>query len=287
MKKYLLLIPGLLWLSALRAQENPCPDKGIENADTTIILKSGTELTFNRCDFFDIKDCMELYEIRNLEDLQSRGLTTMDISGDILLTCGMFVLQFNHSEDCENKDCLDHPVRIRIPVLPNPCMGTFRGNNELYRSNLSNRWEKVEGGNEVTNNKGQRYLEFSTRCGGGFNCDKKLPGYKVKFKAKELKRALSVNVSARCPILNLTYFPKGRKNIVIAKLPCHNPDSLMVTVKGINQAGDTVNISQPLNGYFPRYTRSHCPVISKAVKRRILGIFPLYERNVYRKYLVR
>jgi hypothetical protein len=243
-------------------------------------------MTFNRCDFFDIKDCMEFYEIRNLKDIQEAGLTTQDNNGNILLTCGMFVLKFDKTADCGNKKCLDYPVVIRIPVLQNLCLGSMTSANQLYTVGESNLWEKAKGGKEVTDINGIKYLEFSSKCGGKFNCDKKFNSVKVKFKSGKFKQIETLNITENCPLMNLNFTAGKRKNVVYANVPCSNPDSLIIHIVVINRAGESEKISKPLSQLISKFTRSLCPITSKIVKRRILGIFPLYERSIYKKYLI-
>lgn len=273
----LLLVPCFLL-----AQKSPCDSAKSNNAfpaDTTIILSNGTQLTFNRCDFFDIRNCVEYKEIRTVKDLQASGLSTLDNEGNVLLSCGMFIMDFS-SGNCGVK-CLNHPVKIRIPMLFYACASSTLA-NRLYVSDDSGNWKPLNSPyQEVTLADGKKYFEFYSTCGGKFNCDKKLHYSIVKFKARSGKRLDKLNVSSNCPLLNMDFTTSRRKNIIYAKIPCVNPDSLMITV-----TGDGINVSKPLSSLVSRYTKSSCVIISNKVERRVLGIVKFRQRNIYHKYLI-
>jgi hypothetical protein len=276
--------------NALMAQKNPCDtdiknyDYKKDNTDTTITLKNGTQLTFNRCEFFDIKDCIEYKEIRTLQDLQETGTTTMDSKGAVLLTCGMFIMKFNGG-DCTN-ECLQVPVKVRIPMLSNACLGSTDV-NRLYRGNAAGVWEKVtDPVKEVTDADGKRYFEFYTTCGGKFNCDKQLETTVVKFKSKKIKHLLTLNLTANCPILNLHFTSGRRNNIIYAKVPCLMPDSIMLQFEGRDKDGNTATITKRLSECQPKFKPTKCKPISQKLVRNILGLFRTRERNIYGKYII-
>ena len=274
---------------AASAQKTPCNDADSHSgSDTTIVLANGTQVTFNRCDFFDFKDCIELTEVRTVKDLEERGLNTMDNDGNLLLTCGMFIFKINQSEDCGNVTCLQRPVRIRIPELKTPCMSNLSVTNNLYSIDAANRWTRMDGGQEITDSSGTKYLQFSTMCGGKFNCDQKFSrtAFNVKFKTRKYKKINAIKVTSNCPLMRYSCDSSKRNKVMYIRLPCANPDSLMITVFLTDANGESIKITKPLSQFISKFTRSSCPEISKIVKRRILGIFPLRERNIYHKYLV-
>ena len=204
MRINLILIIACLWCNGLFAQKNPCDTaaKGVTGAngttDTTITLENGTKLTFNRCEFFDIKDCVDYQEIRSLKDLKANGLSTLDNQGNVLLSCGMFKLDFI-SGNCEKK-CLDVPVRIRIPMLFSSCASSSNV-NRLYLADSTGKWKPLDSTyKEVTGDDGKKYFEFYARCGGKFNCDSKLRYTIVKFKAKKGRALYLLNLSSNCQV---------------------------------------------------------------------------------------
>lgn len=291
MKTTFLFLLLLLLYTGLSAQRNPC-NSDIANfdyrsapADTTIILQNGTTLTFNRCEFFDIKDCAMFKEVRNLTDITQSGFSTQDKDGNVLLTSGMVVINFNAEEGC-GKSCLTVPVRVRIPMLISTC-ASASSLNRLYRVLPGGRWELMPNAvREFTDASGRRFFEFFTTCGGAYNCDKLYPKIKVKFKAKHLKN-LSIAVTSGCPPSNLNYSYKNRKNIVRAKLFCLHADSINVQVTGTNKNGERINFTKPLSSFGTNYKPAGCPMVSPKIMRKVFGIFTYRERRIYRKYIIK
>jgi hypothetical protein len=275
MHKNFILLFVLFISNVLMAQTNPCDtdiknyDYKKDNTDTTITLKNGTQLTFNRCEFFDIRDCIEYREIRTLQDLQETGTTTMDNNGNVLLTCGMFKMKFNGG-DCTN-ECLQVSVKVRLPMLSNPCLGSA-DSNRLYKRN--------------DNANGKRYFEFYTKCGGGYNCDKKLATTIIKFKSKKIRHLLTLNLTANCPILNLHFTSGRRNNIIYAKVPCLTPDSVILKFEGRDKDGNTATITKRLSECQPKFKPTKCKPISQKLVRNIIGLFRTRERNIYGKYII-
>ena len=290
MKKIYFFTYFLLLSFCTLAQSNPCDtytkskDNNKGTPDTTITLPNGTQLTFNRCEYFDIAPCVEIKEIRTLADVVQSGYNTIDDKGNILLTCGMLKLNFKNG-DC-TEECLTIPVRIRIPILANPCANSTNA-NQLYKINSNGVWQAMdEPVKEVTDASGKKYFEFYTKCGNAFNCDKKLPTVKVKFKAKKIKSLTNINITSHCPIINVNFFTTNRRKVIFAKLPCLNPDSLIIKIIGTNKQGNPIEKIAPLSSLFSKYRRTECRPISNKIVRNILGIFKTKERYVYKKYLV-
>ena len=74
--------------------------------DTVITLSGGTQLVFNRCEYLELKDCIEISEIANPQDALANNLTTMEERGQALASCGMIGLSIN--PDCTNQVCFIH-----------------------------------------------------------------------------------------------------------------------------------------------------------------------------------
>ena len=287
----LILLAALFYIinPALFAQKNPCNtdvaafDYKKELSDTTIILKNGTELTFNRCEFFDIKDCVEFAEIKALNDLKAYGLSTMDDKGNLLLSCGMFFLNLE-AGDCTKK-CLEVPVRIRIPKMESSCY-VENDRNNLYFANSSGNWAlKNEPTKEFTDKNQQNYFEFFAKCSGKYNCDQKMRTTIVKFKWRNMQNIKFLNLTSNCPLINATFYSGRRKNIVFAKIPNVNPDSLLIKAEG-NNSIENVSISKPLSSLKTSYRKSAFTTISQRTMRKVLFFFKFKERRVYRKYLL-
>lgn len=269
--------------------QSPCDTTRKDNAgfatDTTIVLENGTTLTFNRCDFFDVRNCISFREIRTTDDVLASGLTTMDNQGNVLLSCGMFAFDIDANE-CEKK-CLNYPVRIRIPVLNGQCASSADG-RALYVANDIGLWMPSQMPSKIVTGKdGKESFEFETVCSGKFNCDRRMQTYKVKFKARHMEALKKIEVTSRCPLMN-TWFntKKHRSNIVIAEIPCLDPDSINIKATVIDKNGGEKIISCPLSKLRTKYFNSGCDKISNRVMRTVLGIFKMRQRNVYRKYIV-
>ena len=271
------------------AQKNPC-NTDIQNfdyksapKDTTITLPSGTELTFNRCEFFDIRDCIEYHEIRTLEDATENGLTTQDNSGNLLISGGMIVISFKSAE-C-GKECLDVPVRVRLPLIPGYCIFN-RDPFMLYKRSLANGWVRADEPAKEIEVAGKKYLEFYTNCGGGFNGDKPHPNISVKFKSKHGMELSTIGLSSHCPLMSTKFYNKKRKNIIHAKLFCINPDSVAVKIEGTDKDGKPFSQTKPLSTLTAKYKRTRCEPVSKKIMRSFLGLFAVRQRNIYGKYIV-
>lgn len=289
MKRF--VTPVLLFATmCCTAQKSPCDSataktSGIFPADTTIILENGTSVTFNRCDFFEVRNCISLKEIRSAEDARAAGLTTMDNQGNVLLSCGMFVLDMA-SGGCSIQ-CLNNPIKIKIPVLQNACAAAT-GARVLYISNPLGRWQQSQIVSTIKKDaNGKEYFEFETKCAGSFNCDQKMQTFRVKFKAGNAKTLEKIEVAAKCPVMNASFTTKKNRNtIVIAKLPCISPDSLHITATLVDKNGSTVTISKPLSQLKTTFKKSACIRKGGKAVRNILGIFKLWQRDIYGKYIV-
>jgi hypothetical protein len=140
--KKILMVLVTAWLTvACYAQKNPCNPEGKPYAqmpgDTTIKLPSGTTLTFNRCEFYDLRDCMEITEITDTAGLRRAGMSMFDNRGNLLLTGGMFSVSM---KDC-GKTCFDIPVKVRMRIQLQPCANGVMALPNLYIGNAGT-WEK-------------------------------------------------------------------------------------------------------------------------------------------------
>jgi hypothetical protein len=104
------------------AQKSPC-DRSVSASvfpeDTTIVLPSGTTLTFNRCEYFDSRNCIEIKELTDTSDLRRVGLNMVDENGKPLLTSGMLKVAL---KNC-GKTCFEIPIKIKAKVRFKDCYG--------------------------------------------------------------------------------------------------------------------------------------------------------------------
>lgn len=225
-------------------QKNPCNPQGLPYAkvpgDTTITLPQGTQLTFNRCEYFDIKDCLEITEAYDVQSMQRQNLTTLDRSGNVLLSAGMFCLRL--TGDCSDKKCFEVPVKVRMPLpglSSNNCgqcsFGTFR----LYRSR-DGFWSDSSNNNFRTfDSFGRSWIEFLADCTMCYNADCciQLNAGLTKVKVKGLSRLDRVEITNECPVGLLKYYPtKGRKK-VIERLPCIEKGTVEISFTGLDRNG--------------------------------------------------
>lgn len=212
-------------------QDNPCDRKGVPYSslpqDTTITLPSGTSFTFNRCEFFDLRDCIEIFEIIDTAGLNARNLTMYDSRGNALLTCGMVSLQL---KNCD-KTCFEVPVKVRVRIRFQDCSGTINGVPNLYTSN-GGRWQQVEKGKaKIVTENNIRYFEFFTNCGVSINCDVPKKGRKVKFIAPKGNKIEQLRVGTNCPLFfydELLSNPKRRTKV---RLFCILPENTTAQAK--------------------------------------------------------
>jgi hypothetical protein len=278
----------VLLLAASTGAQNPCYGRGPAYSalpgDTTILLPGGTQLRFNRCEFFDLRDCLELTEMNDLQSLSESGMTTQDNSGASLLTFGMVRIELKPG--CAERNCFEVPVRVRFPLrtLCARCGG--RRMPTLYRGTAGGSWLLDSIKSDIVTINGQDYLEFEAPCPGkAYNADCKASTTKVKFKARNWRELDRLEVSIKCPLGRLVYVPREGRRKVKAKLYCVSPDSVQVQFRGRDSAGRLVTETKPLSALDHGSRRKACKGKGSVV-RRILGIFPVRPRNYYRKYFV-
>lgn len=226
----------------LSAQKNPCNPQGLPYAkipgDTTITLKHGTQLTFNRCEYFDIKDCLEITEAYDIQSIQQQNLTTLDRNGNVLLSAGMFCMRF--TGECVTKKCFEVPVKVRMPLpglSSNDCGQCIRNSFRLYRSRDGIWADSTNDNFKIIDSAGRKWLEFNADCPMCYNADccLDLDAGKTKLKVKGLSSLDWVEITNECPVAVLKYFPKAGRKKVIARLPCVEKGSAKISATGVDK----------------------------------------------------
>jgi len=247
-----LLATAVLALAISKAQVNPCQKTGMPYSslpgDTTIRLPHGTLLTFNRCEYFDIKDCLELSEAYDIESIRRQNLTTLDRNGNVLLSAGMFCMRF--TGDCNSKPCFEVPVKARMP-LPSPtgdsCSTCERGTFMLYNSR-DGFWSDSSNNNfRIIDSASRSWIEFTIYCGNicyNGDCRMGLAKGKTKVKVKKISRLDKVEIITQCPLGVLKYFPERGKKKVIARLPCIETSNVKILASGYDKDGNTVTSAE-------------------------------------------
>jgi len=276
--------------------------------DTTIILENGTELVFNRCEYNEIRECLEIKSIRTTDEMIENGTQLITHDDIPLITCGMISICL--SSDCHvQKSCFDYPVIVRFPFPSDneECLPCERRVARVFNMNGSGTWtganareEKIE---IVTIGK-TKYYQLEIKCPDcNFkNCDcprcDKLPKRvrkkvcpKVKLKLPRKYELISAQIFVDCPPTILYFAPDDsklivRKNVAKTETKCYKGEH-RIQVLAVDAKGDTLHIElSPLAPIKHRILFSHCKLPGKD-HQRILGIFPAKKRAIYRKYRVR
>lgn len=259
-------------------------------SDTVIQLPEGTQLVFNLCEFLEIKDCIEYTETNNSDAILLNGLTLMDSSGYPIASCGM--LRISLKPSCIDRDCFKIPVKVRFPVPTNTECDFCGRNARVWDLTNNGSWLQGKGKKndvKIIKVQGQKFYQFEIYCPNYWkNCDCKLPkGKKVKFKTKRKYRIINVTVTSDCPVSVIEFRSKKRKNIAKKKVPCLiGYKSVVATI--INENGDTLSLSKmPLNDLTKRTFFSRCKKIKGENIGHRLGVFPIFKRAFYRKYIIK
>lgn len=281
-------------------QKNPCNPTGAPYTtlpgDTTLILKGGTQITFNRCEYFDLRDCLEFDELLDQQSIDASGLTTQDDEGNTLLSCGM--LKIKLTPDCSGKTCFDVPIRVRIPFSINfsfggkadSCASCDSRGIRLFIA-TGNTWSNTNTPPyKIIELEGKKYFEFYSQCGNiSFNCDCCIwrATTKVKFKAKNMARLDSLIIRTACPVGVLKFTPKKKGKKIVVKMACRNQGSFIVSAKGTGTTGETIVFGpRQINQMDHGRGRKNCSSKKGKVIKRILGIFPIREGYYYKKYFI-
>lgn len=280
----------LLYKQTLYSQINPC-DRTTSNVpyssikyDTTIVLKNGTLLTFNRCEYFDVKDCLDIKEALSIEEITNENFSTLDDKGNFLLTGGM--LNITLQKECNGKTCFDVPVKIRMPIRVQACEGCKRNGLRLYVAN-GNYWvDSTSKQLKIIDINGNKYGEFELTCANtGYNFDCKMYTTKVKFKAKHIAQFDKLTILSKCPVGVAYYYPNGRKKVK-AKLPCFNADSVKIIATGIDKDGNVVKFEKNLAQLKHGRLMKKCKKTYGSFFSRFLALFGTRKGILYKKYLI-
>jgi hypothetical protein len=295
MKRLTALLFMLLLMRQLPAQVNPC-DRTRPNipystlpGDTTVVYPQGTRLTFNRCEFFDIRNCLTVTEAFDLPAIQQAGFTTMTDNGILLATAGMLKIEL--STACNGRNYFEVPVRVEMPVWfsHGGCADTSGNGFRLYTSSGGLWNDTLRTPVETITRNGKKFIVLLIRNALNINWDKPVPANKIKFKTKALGSISRLTVSGGCPLTQIHFYPGRNSRKVIAKIPCFNrPETVFISAKGYSKSGDTVNLAPiPFTQVKHGNRMKNCrPRTRGPVIKRILGIFPIRKGAVYRKYFI-
>ncbi|TNE73358.1 MAG: OmpA family protein [Bacteroidetes bacterium] len=292
--------------------EVPCGTKSpIDNCigvDTIIILKNGTELVFNKCEFLELQDCLEFKSIRNSDELIESGVGLNTVDDVPLVTCGMISICL--SDKCDpGKKCFDQAVKVRFPY-PNEangeCSSCLQGRVGLFNMTQSGTWEpRTDEKIEIVEVNGIKYYQLEIKCpncGGLKNCDcprcdtmdkrqRKISCPKVKLKLPVRYELIHAQIFVDCPPTIIHFEPDLTKKIVRrnmgkSRTMCYAGEH-RIQALALDPKGDTIRMEiRPLSQIRHRIVFSKCKTDNRD-NQRILGIFPGKSRSFYRKYKLR
>ncbi len=215
--------------------ENKC------KRDTIIELSKGVQAAINICTYEKIKDCIIIKVHNDVDDLVAEGITTYDVQGTPLNSCGMASVEVK--KDCN--PCFSTPIKIRFPVVEDcrnePIMNpsAYDFSNGRWRLNRNKRIRK-------RTIKKVRYYEMEFKCAGRQNCDKPSchEPIKIKFKNNRKRKFLSANIVDICSNGNfpLLIDKRGRAKGDISTI---NKDYYLFA-QVLDKQGDTIQIKEPL-----------------------------------------
>lgn len=287
MKRFLITLATTFVIINLNAQKNPCERAGIPYSslpgDTTITLPSGSTITFNRCEFFDLRGCLEIKEINDTSGLREAGLSMTDENGTPLLTCGMLSVSL---KDC-GKTCFEVPIKIKIRIKFEDCNGTTNSVPNIFIANGSV-WsqqpeEKIK---RVTENN-VKFLEIFSNCSVVINCDVKKPGRKVKFIAPKGIKIESIRIGRNCPLFySDSKFSKSKRKQK-AKIYCGEPDKTTVQAVLIDKQNKKATTNQKIMSEMRSgIAKIKCADPKKGFFRRFFDWRYKPKSNTHKKYFL-
>jgi hypothetical protein len=275
-------IDTVVQVVAQKRVESPDPCK----KDTTIVLKSGIQLVFNRCEYLDKVACLEIQEIADPESAMNAGLSTDNSRVVSMASCGMiqFGTKAGAGAGCDF-DCFKTAVKVRFPVPDKTCMpcASSRG-PMLYDANNQGSWEASKENLKRVKIDGVEYYQYEMKCPfGKKNCDCVVPQKKIQIKTRARYKIVSLQLSKDCPFTVSNFqIKKHRKHVTKKRgVPCYMGDAQVHAVL-VNRAGDTIRVEGiTLKELQPRKFFPRC---KSEEKEKWLLVFKRRPGVLYRKY---
>jgi hypothetical protein len=258
--------------------------------DTTIILPQGTHIVFNRLEYLELKDCIEITEANNAQAILNNGLSLMTVNNIPLVSCGMIKIELK--KNCTDIMCLKYPIKVQFPVPENSECDYCKRSASVWFSSPkgwlgtnNNRINRIK----IIKKHNKKFYQLQIQCPETWiNCYCiSVKGCKRKLKIKRPYEIVKVKVAIDCPTVVYNLKPEGRKNVVKYGIPCWTGEkTIMATI--VNKQGDTLLLEQqPLNDLPKQTFLSKCEKNKKVIIGKRLGIFPVYQREMYRKYIIK
>jgi hypothetical protein len=284
-KNFIVLLVIIIALDGI-AQKNPCNPSGASYSqlpgDTTITLPSGTMLTFNRCEFFDVKDCMEITEMEDPAQLQRERINMYDDKGNVLMSYGMLKIKM----DSCSKRSFELPVKFRIRLSNHLSCGQSVAGPKLfiYRGGI---WDNETGvDSKITTIDGKNYIEFTTKFpAAGWNCDVILTGRWVTFKAPKGKKITYLSIATGCPLFYMEKFPDNPKHKLKIRLACTDPSGVIVQ-SILNGKDTTLKKVSTLDKITNGGNGIKCSRINPKFLKRLFDWEKKKRGKIYRRYFL-
>lgn len=265
------------------------------NRDTTIWLNELVYVVFNRCEYLKKEDCLDIQVANTSADVLGSGLTLMDESGAALASCGMIKIYPKDSSATGGcSDCFDYPLKVYMKAPDNADCDFCGRNARMYRILESGNWEAQDRRKDrdirVVTIDNIKYYQFTLTCPNSWvNCDCPIAGTLVKIKIPRKYKIRQLKIYSDCPVtVTEALLSKHSNRKASTRLWCGIPNYM---ISGeIEDADGNVFIlaPQPLNDLKKRVLFSSCPKIRNGgYEKKILGIWKLKKRAIYRKYIIR
>ncbi|MBI3134305.1 MAG: OmpA family protein [Bacteroidetes bacterium] len=255
-----------------------------EGIDTTLIFEDGTRMVFNKCEYSELKECLEIKLWNDIREAQRDGVSMRDDDGNQLVSNGMFSITLKSK--CKNIECFKNKVKVLIPLNPINYCDYCMNNQRLYIMNSAGQWVLDESRVlEIVEIDSVKYIQVEVQCPGKVNFDCKLPeGVKLKFKVPDDYVIQSLQLVNVCPRAIISFNDKRKPDSRVANVPCW--DNWLVYTTILTPAGDTIVIDGvPLEkAGNNKIICSKCAKDKSVKSERVLGIFPSGKRAHYRKY---
>lgn len=193
-------------------EEQPEPEVKLPDTcrgrDTILILPGGSQVEMNICEYWRVKDCLEIKEYNDPQSVYDAGLTTADDQGIVMGSCGMIGIGLG--APCEN--CFDRPVTVRMPMPDPECNACLRERAGFFMLSQAGAWSQVGRNKAMKRVKvdGRDYYEFKIRCANKYNCDCKFCTIPLKVKTTRDIELDNAYVVLDCPMAAAAY-PGKRK----------------------------------------------------------------------------
>lgn len=267
-----------------KIEVEPVLTDSCEGVDTTIVFEDGTRMIFNKCEYLELKECLEIKLWNDIRAAQQDGIDMFDDDGNQLVSNGMFSI--NLKSECKKSGCFKNKVKILVPLPSNDFCDYCKFNQRLYFMNANGQWVMDESQMpEIVEVNGFKYIQIEVQCPGRVNFDCKIPkGVKLKFKVPKNYSILSLQMVNECPRTIIDFKDDGKSNSRVAKVPCW--DNWLVYSTILTPEGDTVVIdTAPLEKTGDnRIICSKCQKDKSNKTERVMEIFPSGKRAHYRKY---